>query len=169
MKITVLLLVVLAAALTCLAWVDARGPFAKGGFRGRGSENRPEGEWTLGECKLKAMNGRLTWTIPLSGGSSVHLQADYSTTKDGLVYGIITKVEYPKDVEDKLKEKLPDVDDTFSFRFRVDEGEMNIRYLKGKGFEQLKVAAGRYKSKPERFSGRDKAKDKYRDRDKDKK
>ena len=44
---------------------------------------------------------------------------------------------------------MPEVDDTFSFRFRVDDDELSVRNVKGKGFEQLKNAAGRYKKKPE--------------------
>jgi hypothetical protein len=143
---------VLSAAVVGSAWVDGRAQFGNRRFPGRSLENSPEGEWALAECKLKVANGRLTWTIPLSGGSSVQLQADYSTTKDSLVYGIVTKIDYPKEIEAKMKEKLPDVDDTFSFRFRVDEGEMNVRDLKGKGFDQLKNAAGRYRSTPDRFS-----------------
>ncbi len=164
MRTALLLLLVLSATLAGSAWLGARDKYGKDGFAERRPEHRPDGEWALGECKLKVANGRLTWTIALSGGTSVQLHADYATTRDSLVYGIVTKIDYPREVEAKLKEKLPDVDDTFSFRFRVDDDEMNVRDLKGKGFEQLKTAAGRYRSKSRRIDYGDK--DKVRRTDK---
>ena len=50
---------------------------------------------------------------------------------------------------EKEKAQLPDEDDTFCFRFRVDDDKLNIKNLKGKGFELLKNAAGRYKKQLE--------------------
>jgi hypothetical protein len=91
----------------------------------------------------------LTWTIRLASNSVVTFQADYALTKDFLLYGVITKIEHSNHLAIKDKEKLPEEDDTFSFRFRVDDGdELAIRSLKGKGFEQLKKAVGRYKRQP---------------------
>jgi hypothetical protein len=50
-------------------------------------------------------------------------------------------------MDEKLKEKLPGEDDTFCFRFRIDGNEMRVRDVKGKGFDALKSAAGRYKQR----------------------
>jgi hypothetical protein len=132
--------------------------------------NRPDGEWSCRTTELKAREGRLTWKITVSS-STITLTADYSVTKDSMCYGIITKIEYEGlqgDKDDKLKDKLPEVDDTFSFRFRVDDDEMNIRNLKGKGFDQLKNAAGRYKKKPETGREKDKEKAKAKEKEKEK-
>jgi hypothetical protein len=124
------------------------------------SPNRPDGHWLLRGNELRARDGRMTWRSPVG----FTLTADYSVTKDSMCYGIVTKTEYHLLLDPKLKEKLPEVDDTFSFRFRVDDDEMNVRDLKGKGFDQLKNAVGRY----ERYGKKDKDKDKGRDKDKDK-
>jgi hypothetical protein len=127
------------------------------------SPNRPDGHWLLRGNELQARDGRMTWKIPVVF-TAVTLTADYSVTKDSMCYGIVTKTEYDSVMDAKLKEKLPEVDDTFSFRFRVDDDEMNIRDLRGKGFDQFKNAAGRYKQKPDRVRYKAKGKDAGKDR-----
>jgi hypothetical protein len=126
----------------------------KGAFR-KETLNRPDGHWLLRGTELQARDGRLTWKIS-AFASSVTLTADYGVTKDSMCYGIVTKVEYAGTLAGKQKEKLPEVDDTFSFRFRVDDDEMNVRDLKGKGFDQVKNAAGRYKTHREKDKDKDK-------------
>jgi hypothetical protein len=145
-------------------------PFAVGADFPRGKEvaHRPDGHWTIGEARggrpdveMKAANGRVTWkvSLPASVVRVVHLEADFSVTKDSICYGIVTKTDY-RQVDAKTKEKLPEVDDTFSFRFRADDDELNVRDLKGKGFDQLKMIAGRYKKRLESPRDKDKRKDK---------
>jgi hypothetical protein len=124
-----LLLVVFAASLA--------------GADDKKKENSPEGEWSLDSQTLKIGKGRLVWKTQTTDTQTVTIHADYSTTKDSLLYAVVTKMDYG--TAQKLKDKLPDVDDTFCFRFRVDDDELSIRDVKGKGFEELKKAAGRYK------------------------
>jgi hypothetical protein len=104
--------------------------------------DRPQGVWVLGPSgtQLNFRNGRLTWMISHQG-SSITFDADYSITKDSMLYGIITKTTYPRGID---KEKLPAEDDTFSFRMRIDDNEMNVRNVRGKGFDQFRDIEGRY-------------------------
>ena len=41
--------------------------------------------------RIKFESGRLTWE---QGGGTARITADYSVTKDSLVFGVITKVVY---------------------------------------------------------------------------
>jgi hypothetical protein len=118
---------------------------------------RPEGAWFVGaddpkyipESEIRFLGpNRLTWAMGGISGVFIRFDADYSLTKDSALYAIITKVTYGSSVDEKIKEKLPGEDDTFSFRFRIDDGEMRVRDVKGKGFDALKSAAGRYKQRP---------------------
>ncbi len=54
------------------------------------------------------------------------LHADYSMTKDGVLYGVVTSLEYEED-DDSAR---PFFDAPFSCRFRIDEGALIIRDLK---------------------------------------
>lgn len=105
--------------------------------------NSPIGTWLkidtpsrAGRTELTITPDKLTWT-----DGADRLEADYSVTKDSILFGIITKIA----VRAKANEAIPNEDDTFSFRFRADEGEMNVRALKGVGFVNLAAIAGRYK------------------------
>jgi hypothetical protein len=66
-----------------------------------------------------------------------------------IAYGIITRID-DGTTGVTLKENLPEEDDTFSIRFRVDDDLLTVKELKGKGFEDLKRAAqGRYRRRGE--------------------
>jgi hypothetical protein len=127
--------------------------------------NDPQGSWerkassgppATTERSLTMKDGRFRWYFPdLWKGTrekgttvSVTLEGDYSVTKDSIVYGIVTKVTLTHSGGTPKPTGFPEEDDTFSFRFRVDDNEMNIRGLKGKGFEELKTGEGRYWRKP---------------------
>jgi len=69
-------------------------------------------------------------------------------TKHGLVCGSATKVAPSHAGGTQTPRGFPEEEDTFCFRFRVDDDEMNVKGLKGKGFDELKGAAGRYKRRP---------------------
>ena len=97
---------------------------------------KADGSSRAGRTELTITPDKLTWT-----DGADRLEADYSVTKDSILFGIITKIA----VRAKLNEVIPNEDDTFSFRFRADEGEMNVRALKGLGFVHLAAIAGRYK------------------------
>ncbi len=118
--------------------------------------DRPSGEWrqdTGSSITFKTPN-RLTWKVVTDKGHEViSFDADYGVTKDSRIYGIVTKSMYKPG-------SMPSEDDTFSFRFRIDEDELNVKDVKGSGFEQLKVykVDGRYK----------KVEDKPKDKPKDK-
>lgn len=96
--------------------------------------NSPVGVWKkievpnrAGRTELTITTDKLTW---IDSGNRV--EADYSVTKDSILFAIITKIAVIQPTNGP-----PNEDDTFSFRFRADEGELNIRALKGLGVEQL--------------------------------
>lgn len=105
--------------------------------------NSPIGIWLkadassrAGRTELTITPDKLTWT-----DNGDRLEADYGVTKDSILFGIITKIV----VRSTSPGGFPNEDDTFSFRFRADEGEMNVRALKGLGIDRLAAIAGRYK------------------------
>jgi hypothetical protein len=120
----------------------------------KGEGEKLVGVWVLGsddpavaaESELRFKDGRTTWFIRLPAeGSSIRIDAEHGTTKEGMVYGIVTRIDYGM-TPGKVKKGLPEEDDTFSFRFRVEDDLLTVKELKGKGFEELKKAAqGRYK------------------------
>jgi hypothetical protein len=111
------------------------------------SKNDPQGTWKGADTLLTLKNGRLSWVYSAHAPAmTIRLEADYSTTKDSLLYAVITKISYGISVKGEAK---AGEDDTFSFRFRVDENELRIRDIKGKGFEEMsKLFAGRYMKQP---------------------
>jgi hypothetical protein len=113
----------------------------------------PEGEglvggWVVGSppTVLHLAEGRLRWLIRLpKPASDIHINAEYSVSKDNIVYALITRIDHGT-----TEARFPEEDDTFSFRFRLDEDSLTVKDLKGKGFEELKRAAqGRYSRKTE--------------------
>jgi hypothetical protein len=116
--------------------------------------HRPEGKWeggreaTSSTLKLTLEKGRFSWLLLNTSNNSVLLEGDYSVTKDSMVFGVITKVT-TYSMPAKEKAGLPEEDDTFSFRFRVDDDELNIKALRGKGFDLLQSGVGRYRKKTE--------------------
>jgi hypothetical protein len=106
--------------------------------------NSPIGSWVKIEtghssaASLTITEDKLTWA---DGGDL--MEADFSTTKDSILFGIVTKAS------GRGLAKGPAEDDTFSFRYRADADELNVRGLKGFGTEGLSRMAGRYKLSPD--------------------
>jgi hypothetical protein len=103
---------------------------------------RPVGAWMNGDGGLLTITpDRVTWRMLLKGST---VKADYSITKDSVLYAVITQVSPPiKELEEG---------DTFSFRFRVDEGTLNLRELRGKYQGEKKQPEGLYRIQPDKGS-----------------
>src|SRR5262249_28276939 len=80
-------------------------------------------------------------------------EADYSVTKDSVLYGVITGVELPGNPDGEV-EANQFVDLPFSAHFRMDDSILTIKNLKflelgvnGKNGEAGAIIQGRYKKK----------------------
>ena len=109
----------------------------------------PVGKWAANghnsSSTLDLKEGRLTWDLG-SGLANLTIHADYSVTKDGVLYAVITKVET------NVAENKPVKDDTFSFRFMVDGDDLNVKDIKGKPFDAIGIktaAQERHQKQPE--------------------
>lgn len=88
-------------------------------------------------------NGTLRCTVTLADGASIELGADYSMSKTGILYGVVTKVK--KDGT----EEGPRVDDVFGFSFQLDKEELTITKLRGDvSFEARDLIEGEYRKAP---------------------
>jgi RNA polymerase sigma factor (sigma-70 family) len=89
---------------------------------------------------------------------TVQLDADYSVTRDGLLYGVITGVDVPDG--DKDADKLQDLQDLdaysdqpFSMRYRLDGNTLTLKNLKlglttkEEDTKEIRLILGRYKKK----------------------
>jgi RNA polymerase sigma factor (sigma-70 family) len=105
---------------------------------------RIEPDRLSGTCVVTEDGQRLSYTI----------DADYSVTKDHLLYGVITSLEVPGDADEEA-ELVMLIDHAFSARFRlVDENALVIKDvkfldsgLKDEGEFPVELIAGRYKRK----------------------
>jgi hypothetical protein len=109
------------------------------------------GEWrslSSGDtgAELSVNGGSLRWVIPYPGDTSrVKIEANFAvtkvavhgTTKEGILYGIITLID-PHSADGG---QLPTKDETFSFRFSLVGSDLTVENLRGKGFEELKKKA----------------------------
>ncbi len=79
-----------------------------------------------------------------SAGENVGtLHADYSMTRDGVIYGVITSVEYD-DEDGESTHSL--FNRPFSFRFRIDEGALIVYDAKGRDNGEDRFYNGRFKA-----------------------
>jgi hypothetical protein len=76
--------------------------------------------------------------VQFLGSTTDRLEADYGLTRDSILFGIITKISGRTFVNG------PGEDDTFSFRYRADSDELNVRPIKGLAADSLKRMVGRY-------------------------
>jgi hypothetical protein len=107
---------------------------------------RPAGEWVR-DIRLRGMPApfRVSFefagdhlTLAITGTAdgkpfSQTIDADYSITKDGLVFAVITSasVNIPMGLEGSDEERLANLaDQLFSFRFRLDRGTLTIKDLR---------------------------------------
>ena len=123
----------------------------------------PDGTWEreVGpfRVKIRVEGNRLYGT--LTGGENgkkvtCALEADYSVTRDSLVYGVITSFEAQGPDSDTELLSILLVDQPFSLRFRVDDDALTIKDVKfgGIGLKdrgrnddlgELALLMGRYK------------------------
>lgn len=91
---------------------------------------KPLGKWERKVGKthvvLTVEDNRLH--ISCTGEKSVTLHADYATTRDGLIYGVVTSIECEEEEEGDISRTLFDA--PFSFRFRIDEAALIIHDMK---------------------------------------
>jgi hypothetical protein len=89
---------------------------------------KPLGKWErkIGKSHVTLLveNNRLHATF--IGEKPCVLHADYSMTRDGVLFGVVTSIECEED-EDSIKTVF---DAPFSCRFRIDEGALIIHDLK---------------------------------------
>ncbi len=107
---------------------------------------RPLGRWEHkltkgGGVILVLEDGRLHLTM--KGDSRLILHADYSLTRDGVLYGVVTSAEAP-DGPDTDEQDL--LDEPFSIIYRVDEGVLVVRDVRSGTLTKDEVAmlVGRY-------------------------
>jgi hypothetical protein len=106
--------------VVCLASVSA--------LRAQESMAKPLGKWErkIGKSHVTLIveSNRLHATF--IGEKPCVLHADYSMTRDGVLFGVVTSIECEED-EDSIKTVF---DAPFSCRFRIDEGALIIHDLK---------------------------------------
>jgi RNA polymerase sigma factor (sigma-70 family) len=118
------------------------------------------GDWErhVGPCHitLHVEADRLHGTFTEQGKGetlTVAIDADYSTNKEGLLYGVVTGVELPGDGEEEADATVEFVDQPFSVRVRIDDNVLTVKDLKfmggpkDKGDKDILLLQGRYKRK----------------------
>lgn len=79
-----------------------------------------------------------------AGETMATLHADYSMTRDGVVYGVVTSIECEEDDNGESTKEMFDA--PFSFRFRIDEGALIIHDAKGRDTGKDEFYNGRFKA-----------------------
>ena len=89
----------------------------------------PDGEWQSNahpEAIITTKGNTITFS---DLGENIIVEGEYSVTKDNIAYGVVTSAKL--DIgEDKLEMVVRMVDETFSFRYRVDGDRLIIKDLK---------------------------------------
>jgi hypothetical protein len=90
---------------------------------------KPLGKWErkVGKSHVTLIVEEDRLHVIVLDGKACTVHADYSATKDGIIYGVVTSVESDEEEGDDEKSIL---DAPFSCRFRIDEGALIIRDLK---------------------------------------
>jgi hypothetical protein len=124
---------------------------ASGGILHAQEMTKPLGKW-----ERKIDKHRVTLIIEdnrlhihVAGGDvSGSAHADYTMTRDGVLFGIITSLEC--DDEDKEAEGIKDLlNAPFSFRFRIDEGALlisDVKTINSGGSKDDEQLNGRFKA-----------------------
>jgi hypothetical protein len=104
---------------------------------------KPAGSWTrkAGDMTITFTFKADTLEARVTNGSTIVVQADYGVTKDGTLFGIITKAKKEGTADG------PNEGDLFSFRVKVEKDTLTLSDLKGTaGGEGAKNAVeGEYK------------------------
>jgi hypothetical protein len=113
-------------------------------FAGGKAAKKPSGSYSRA-----AGDRKVTWTFKDDtlaiaikiGEGSIHYDASYGVTKDGVLFGVMTKAEK------KGPTGGPDKGDLFSFQFTLGMGELKISDLKGTAVddEAKRLVEGTYK------------------------
>jgi hypothetical protein len=106
--------------VVCTAAADER---AQGGKNYLGTWKRTAGDNTI-TFEVKPQVLRILVT---ANGNTIEAEADYATTKDGVLFGRISKV-IKKGTDDG-----PSEGDLFSFKLTHEKGSVNLSDLKGTG------------------------------------
>ncbi len=87
---------------------------------------KPLGKWErkIGKNHVTLIVEDNRLHISYAGEKLGTLHADYSMTRDGVIYGVVTSIECEEDEEVEATKTLFDA--PFSFRFRIDEGALII-------------------------------------------
>ncbi len=108
---------------------------------------KPTGEWThtVGDftVNLKFEDETLHLEVSKNNGDGLNVVTAYGVTADGLVFGVITKVE-------KRGTEGPEKGDLFSFECKIDKDVLTISELtssKGVSEEGKQLLAGQYTKK----------------------
>jgi len=89
-------------------------------------KNKLIGTWkrTAGENSITFMiKGNTLHTVLKAGGNTMEIDADYGVSKDGVLFGRISKVN-------KKEGEGPSEGDLFSFRFTIDNNKLTVSDLK---------------------------------------
>jgi hypothetical protein len=104
----------------------------------------------LGKWERKSGKNQVTLIVEdnrlhmISTGENVGaLHADYSMTRDGVIYGVITSVECDDEDGDSTNSLF---NRPFSFRYRIDEGALIIYDAKGRDSGKDEFYNGRFKA-----------------------
>jgi hypothetical protein len=136
MKTSRMAVLVLASLAAYVVSVQAEDAKAK----------RPTGTWEKkigdNQIQLDIKEGSVRITVT-TAEATIAVDADYGITKDGTIYGIITKVEKKGTCEG------PTEGDLFSFKYSLQNDVLNLKDLKGSrdSEEAKQLIEGEYKSK----------------------
>jgi hypothetical protein len=105
---------------------------------------KPLGAWERG-----AGDAKVTFTftadtlkaVVATGGATVTVDADYGVTKDGTLFGLVTKV-----VREGTNDG-PSENDLFRFRFTVDKDKLTLKDLHPANDDVKAILEGDYKKK----------------------
>jgi hypothetical protein len=113
--------------------------------------DEPAGKKPIGAWERKAGDTEVVFDfsademkVTISGADATsEVSCDYSVTKDGIVYGIIRKIDK------KGGEGGPSEGDLFSFHYSMDNDTLTIKDLKGSNEhdEAKQLIQGEYKAK----------------------
>ena len=88
---------------------------------------KPQGEWThtVSDCTVTYKFEKNTLTVDFTKGDaeSVRIDAAYGMTAEGLVFGVVTKVEK------KGTDAGPEKGDLFSFEVKIDNDALTVSEL----------------------------------------
>lgn len=94
---------------------------------------KPLGKWErkIGKKQVALVVEDHRLHVTVVGEKPCTIHADYSVTKDQIIYGVVTSVECEEEDAHSVEKEM--LDAPFSCRFRVDEGVLIVRDLKMAG------------------------------------